>query len=623
MRWPSPQDYREAIQNPSICLSDEELRRCELEIDEFQLPVVRSGQYAAVFKLSSSRRSWAVRCFLHNFEDRAERYHAISNFIIRDDLECTVGFELVDKGIKIGSDWFPILKMEYVEGESLGSYVRKNIENPDRLRTLLSSFEEMMLALKSEGIAHGDLQHDNIVITAEARLRLIDYDGMYVPALAGFHSNELGHRNYQHPSRNETNFGPNLDNFSARVIRGALASLLEDPSLFQQLNRSEESLLLTREDFLWPESSPAFFRIEEIDGAPRLLARQIRTLLRQPVETVPFIDEDICLSDSLPEVVPAKLPVRVGRFAEPPAVAGRFAELVQLSGSASTADGAAAMSPATAPRSLSEPVLSHFKSVFLYSARSTDGLRHNVDIQSAIAQPWRLVRRDRDLLCQERDTLSALEQTLLPGEVVLWSGGLTPEKLSTEEQGQNIRANTSFMLTTSKKLCILAILCILFFVMLGFVLGLFMIIMLWPLPVAWLMTRSSAEDYLKSEGTRHLLYALTDHNLKICIRTGLHLVGHHSTTEWNVELVDIPLYLIQAVNFYNGPAWQGPTSEPVYGNNAFLTERVELEIKIPAKGSVPSSTERLWLHGFATWDRLGLKTRLRSLGIQCHEAYKP
>ena len=185
---------------PSVC----RMRSCagaNWRLDEFQLPVVRSGQYAAVFKLSGSRRSWAVRCFLHNFEDRAERYHAISDFIIRDDLECTVGFELVDKGIKIGSDWFPILKMEYVEGESLGTYVRKNIENPDRLKTLLSSFEEMMLALKSDGIAHGDLQHDNIVITAEARLRLIDYDGMYVPALAGFHSNELGHRNYQHPSR--------------------------------------------------------------------------------------------------------------------------------------------------------------------------------------------------------------------------------------------------------------------------------------------------------------------------------------------------------------------------------------------------------------------------------------
>jgi len=632
VRWPSPQDYREAIQNPSICLSDPELRRADLEIDALGLPVVRSGQYATVFKLSGSDRSWAVRCFLHNFRDRAKRYRLISDFIIRDDLECTVGFELIDKGIKIGSDWFPILKMEYVEGESLGTYVRKNINNPDRLKNLLSSFEEMMLALKSNGIAHGDLQHDNIVVTSSGKLRLIDYDGMYVPALSGWHSNELGHRNYQHPARAETDFAANLDNFSAWVIRGALASLLENPSLRGRLSKSEESLLFTREDFLSPHSSHVFFRLEEIDGAPRLLAHQIRTFLRQPVYAVPFLDESVDVLHSFPKIEAEKLPIWVDGPSE----------LFRQIEDSSRADEAVCLSPAPAapaPNSKAKPVLSFFRSRCLYVARSADSLN------------------DRARM------LSKLEHTLERGEVVLWSGGLRPDLTSSRVQGQSFPLSSIPARTVNSCWAVLFLL----FAVPGVYVGIWLAFMYAEVLLPWVgfltitsfiviaslalylqfrkarkfgfitanqVTGASGKGFLhllslifstfsmfdspdpNSKGPRHLLYAITDHNLKICIETGSPTGNskdalpsvNDQAMESTVTLVDVPLHHIRAAHFYS------------YAYRTFA-QRVLLilEENTSTTGSVHLSTLNLWLHGFTEEDRLALRTRLRSLGVQCLE----
>ena len=302
MKWPSPQDYREAIQNPSSSLFDEELRSATVHLDAHDLPFVQSGQYAAVFKLQGADKSWAVRCFLQNFADRDERYKKISNFICNDALEYTVGFEMIDKGILVGSDWFPILKMDYVEGSPLGRYIRSNAEHAEKLRALLNAFEQMMLALRNDGIAHGDLQHENILVTAEGNLRLIDYDGMYVPALYGLHSNELGHRKFQHPQRRSEHFGSYLDNFSAHLIKGALETLIEDPALWRKLDKSDESLLITRDDLLDIDNSGLLHALEESEGAGKRFSQRIRTLMQAPPERLselPFINDNVEISCTL------------------------------------------------------------------------------------------------------------------------------------------------------------------------------------------------------------------------------------------------------------------------------------------------------------------------------------
>jgi predicted unusual protein kinase regulating ubiquinone biosynthesis (AarF/ABC1/UbiB family) len=107
--------------------------------------------------------------------------------------------------------------MEWVDGLTLDQYIYENLENPTKLDALASQFSKMMYEMRAAGIAHGDLQHGNIIIVDE-EIRLVDYDGMFVPALDGLTSNELGHNNYQHPTRSAEHFGDYLDNFSAWTI---------------------------------------------------------------------------------------------------------------------------------------------------------------------------------------------------------------------------------------------------------------------------------------------------------------------------------------------------------------------------------------------------------------------
>lgn len=212
--WPTPQDYNEALQNLATCFADPELNEGAVELNALGLPRPNSGAFASVYKVTSGNKSYAVRCFLLNIRDMEERYRHISQFVMNDSLPHTVAFEFQKRGVLVRGQWFPILKMDWVEGRTLERYIEDNLEDSRKLSDVLRKFEEMCAALESEGVAHGDLQHGNILVTSDSELRLVDYDGMYVPSMAGLESNELGHRNYQHPRRSREHFGPFLDNFA-------------------------------------------------------------------------------------------------------------------------------------------------------------------------------------------------------------------------------------------------------------------------------------------------------------------------------------------------------------------------------------------------------------------------
>ena len=580
-RWPSPQDYREAIQNPAICLSDGELKQGELELDTLQLPLVHSGQYAAVFKISHSNRAWAVRCFLHNFSDRQDRYRKISDFIIRDDLEYTVGFELIDHGIRIGSDWFPILKMEYVEGESLGRYVRKNIDEPEKLKVILSRLDEMMAALKHDGIAHGDLQHDNVIVTADQRLRLIDYDGMYVPQLAGWHSNELGHRNYQHPGRTENLFGPNLDNFSAWVIKGALQCLIEESSLRQHFCLQDESFLLTREDYISPDYSKNLFELESKHGVCRTFSRRIRTLVKQSVDQVPYLGTNLEINPSLPKLESPKVPAKVLESVD--IATPDYAKLAELSDIKSKVAGRRIpqVLQTAIGKGHSLLVLDEFPSLLL--------LTDTVEPNSANAGPFNL---------NKSEVMQRLQEQLSVGESILWTGGLSPMKMSTEQQNFGGPLNVSLFV-------VIALLS--FFIASG--MGMKAQVLAAPflmLSIAFtaIAIAVAASNSSGPKGLTQVIYALTDRNLTICTETVPELRDHQY--ERKVYSTSIPIKTIKQATFFaesKGEKW---------------AERVELLID---SGNKQTSVDlrRFWLHGFTSKDKLSLMTRLRSLGIQCQE----
>ena len=91
----------------------------------------------------------------------------------------------------------------------------------------------MLADLERLGWSHGDLQHGNILVARDDTIRLLDYDGMFVPALAGKGKTEDGHRHYQHPERRNQKFGPSLDRFSGWAIALGVAAIAHEPALLQ------------------------------------------------------------------------------------------------------------------------------------------------------------------------------------------------------------------------------------------------------------------------------------------------------------------------------------------------------------------------------------------------------
>ena len=291
MPWPTMTDYQDALQNPGLSFMDPDLKRGVPVTDRLGLPKPVTGGFASVYQVHSGGRTWAVRCFLRYHQDTAQRYAVIGRYLRESRLPYMASFQFLEQGIRIRDKWYPVLKMEWVEGETLNVYVEKNRHNPEALRRLADQFVRMTRDLRQAGIAHGDLQHGNVLVVG-GNLKLVDYDGMFVPALSGMPSHEVGHPNYQHPKRNETDFGPYLDNFSEWVIHISLVALSVRPDLWELAGGGDEQLLFSRKDFIDPGSSRVLRALADAgDHALRQLASDFLSVLACPdIARIPPVD---------------------------------------------------------------------------------------------------------------------------------------------------------------------------------------------------------------------------------------------------------------------------------------------------------------------------------------------
>jgi hypothetical protein len=295
MSWPTLLDYRDAIQNPRLAFSDPDLRTGQPELTKLGLPNPRTGSFASVYKIEIGTKCWAARCFSSEVSDQQRRYEAISTYLKlkKLDLPYMVDFIFLPGGIKVLGKNYPLLKMEWVQGESLSTFVGRSIGYPDTLKSLANFWKVMMGDLKAANMAHGDLQHENVVVVGD-QLRLVDYDGMYVPGLAGNQSNECGHRNYQLPSRTGYDFGPYLDNFSAWVIYVSLLALAVHPELWINYQGGDNCLIFRKEDFEKPENSAL---LRDLNSSPntqlRILVELFTSLFNLSPQDVPSLDGNL------------------------------------------------------------------------------------------------------------------------------------------------------------------------------------------------------------------------------------------------------------------------------------------------------------------------------------------
>lgn len=285
------------LQNPRVAFRDPVLKSCAMEKDERNQPRPWAGQFAVVFKgiPADGGDPVAVRVFTTESPERHERYDLISAYLRERRLRCLVEFEYRDRAIRSASDgkWYPLIVMEWVPGVTLFKWVRQHSLAGDRsaLARVAEQWVEVVRELAEARIAHGDFQHANVMVTDRGQLKLVDYDGMCVPALVGRRNLEVGVVPYQHPQRCEhTLLSLDLDHFSALLVYTALRALAADPGLWQRYVESAgyDKLLFRAEDFQAPAGSSLYHDLlHSPDTEVRNLATRLFESARLPIDQVP------------------------------------------------------------------------------------------------------------------------------------------------------------------------------------------------------------------------------------------------------------------------------------------------------------------------------------------------
>lgn len=298
MPFPTPSEYQEAVQFPATVFADPDLREATPETNALGLPQPVTGAFAAVFPMRSRTCTWAAKCFLTEVAGQRRRYRAVARHLEAHVLPYTAAFEYQEEGIRVGGTWWPLLKMEWVEGKPLNRFVEAHVDDPQALHVLADRWRAMLADLEDAQMAHGDLQHGNVLVAGapgeevgeggDLRLRLVDYDAAYVPALRGRGSPEVGHRNYQHPDRDERDFGLHVDRFAALAVHVALRAVAARPTLWRRYDTGE-NVLFRAADFYDPEASPLFDELLRVE-AVRAEAEVLRAACYGEPKDVPSLE---------------------------------------------------------------------------------------------------------------------------------------------------------------------------------------------------------------------------------------------------------------------------------------------------------------------------------------------
>lgn len=283
--WPTGTDYARAVQTPGGSFTDPLLAAGRPGVNAMGMPMVASGQNAVVFLVETDVGRRAVRCFLTPPHEGAVRYSALSAHLGESTTTALTDARWADEGILVNGRWWPTVVMPWVDGLPLNSAVEDLLDEPSRLHGLREQWADVVRTLQAAGVAHGDLQHGNVMVGDDDAIALVDLDGVWVPEIQVGPPAEFGHPNYQHPRRTTGHWGQFVDSFPAALIDLALRGLQADPSLRRFL--SGENLLFTRSDLERPAESELWRCLTESDDAQtRSLADTLSQGCAAEVESV-------------------------------------------------------------------------------------------------------------------------------------------------------------------------------------------------------------------------------------------------------------------------------------------------------------------------------------------------
>src|SRR5437016_3054437 len=289
MSYPQITDYHEAVQHPAQAFIDPDLKQGAVAENNLGLPLVMSGGFALTYAVTTPRRKCAVRCFHREIPAIQQKYDAISRKLRSLTDGCFVYFDFQQSGISVRQQTFPIVRMEWVEGDTLGIWLDKHFDDPRALEKARTDFAAIARFLELKGIAHGDIQNGNVMV-ANGDIKLIDYDGMFVPGMRPGNGSETGHKHFQHPDRRVSDFGPRMDRFSFIALDLSLKAVIEDKSLYSKFREGGETVVFKANDFADPANSDIFRRLLAM---PKLKeqARRFAAICEAPLAAVPTLDE--------------------------------------------------------------------------------------------------------------------------------------------------------------------------------------------------------------------------------------------------------------------------------------------------------------------------------------------
>ena len=267
MQYPLMSEYVSAIRDASDNL--DELAHLVPVLDNHGEPYRSSGAFAVVFKMKDEQtgKCYALKCFLEEQEGRAEAYR-----LIADELDCVdssyiTSVKYLDKEIFVDSsceeDEFPVLLMDWIDGETMETYIAENYQDNYAMAMLCYRFCKMAAWLRSQPFAHGDIKPDNIMVRPDGTLTLVDYDGMFVPAMKGQKSPTIGTKDFSHPLRTIDDFDETIDDFALASIALSLKAISLKPSLFDDYGAADR-LLFSAEDYRDLSKSKVLAALQEL-----------------------------------------------------------------------------------------------------------------------------------------------------------------------------------------------------------------------------------------------------------------------------------------------------------------------------------------------------------------------
>ena len=283
MAWPTAAAFTDAVQNPQLCFQTPELKAAEIGRNPRGTPLIFSGNFACVYKVQTPERTCALRCFTREPKNQEHRYNQLSAFLQGIQPPTFVDFEYHAQGIMTRQgQWYPLVVMEWAEGRPLDKHIADCLRQGQSLDRLAARWRGAVKSLHDLNLAHNDLQHGNVLVQ-NGQIRLVDYDGVFLPQFQGENSPETGHKNYQHPKRTAADYGPAIDNFPALVIYASLLALQGDPALWDRFY-NDDNLLLTSKDYQDPGASPGF---QSWQSSPNPLVRRLAAQLKEYCAAAP------------------------------------------------------------------------------------------------------------------------------------------------------------------------------------------------------------------------------------------------------------------------------------------------------------------------------------------------